>query len=418
MGVEVKYSHPVTSMKALLDEGYDAVFIGSGAPKGKELDIPGRWDDPAHVHIGIDWLESIHFGHTTSVGENVLVIGVGNTAMDCCRSSKRLGGKDVKVMARRERPYFKASPWELEDAEEEQVEILVNHAPASFVIENGRVKGMMFDLLEWYEEGGKQKSKKLGEKFLPAQDVILAIGQETAFPWIERDIGIEFNQWDMPAAWGPENIIWAVRHAHEASISIHNHCQGIPLTERPPEGMNLVSAKLGMHAWSYHNDYNPSKRQKMVHVDLEERLKKMATEVELGFDPTQAAREVQRCLNCDIQTHFAAPLCIECDACIDVCPVTCLTITVGGEEEDLRTRLLAPADNLKQAIYQSEALPQTGRVMVKDEDLCVHCGLCAERCPTAAWDMMKFDLLIPYAGRPAPAGTLGGAYSKAAGVGA
>jgi formate dehydrogenase beta subunit len=427
MGVQVKYSHPVTSMKALLEEGYDAVFIGSGAPKGKELDIPGRWDDPAHVHIGIDWLESIHFGHTTSVGENVLVIGVGNTAMDCCRSSKRLGGKDVKVMARRERPYFKASPWELEDAEEEQVEILVNHAPASFVIEDGRVKGMMFDLLEWYEEGGKQKSKKLGEKFLPAQDVILAIGQETAFPWIERDIGIEFNQWDMPvvdrktfqtsmpgvfsggdAAWGPENIIWAVRHAHEASISIHNHCQGIPLTERPPEGMNLVSAKLGMHAWSYHNDYNPSKRQKMVHVHLEERLKQMSTEVELGFDPAQAAREVQRCLNCDIQTHFAAPLCIECDACVDVCPVSCLTITAGGEEADLRTRLLAPADNLKQAIYQSDALPQTGRVMVKDEDICVHCGLCAERCPTAAWDMMKFDLLIPYAGRPAPLGAATG----------
>jgi NADPH-dependent glutamate synthase beta subunit-like oxidoreductase len=433
MGVEVKYSHPVTSMKALLEEGYDAVFIGSGAPKGKELDIPGRWDDPAHVHIGIDWLESIHFGHTTSVGENVLVIGVGNTAMDCCRSSKRLGGKDVKVMARRERPYFKASPWELEDAEEEQVEILVNHAPASFVIENGRVKGMMFDLLEWYDEGGKQKSKKLGEKFLPADDVILAIGQETAFPWIERDIGIEFNQWDMPvvdrktfqtskpgvfsggdAAWGPENIIWAVRHAHEASISIHNYCQGIPLTERPPEGMNLVSAKLGMHAWSYHNDYNPSRRQKMVHVQLEERLKQMSTEVELGFDPAQAAREVQRCLNCDIQTHFAAPLCIECDACVDVCPVSCLTITTGGEEADLRTRLMAPADNLKQAIYQSEGLPQTGRVMVKDEDICVHCGLCAERCPTAAWDMMKFDLLIPYAGRPAPLGALASAAAKPA----
>jgi NADPH-dependent glutamate synthase beta subunit-like oxidoreductase len=423
MGVEVKYSHPVTSMKALLEEGYDAVFIGSGAPKGKELDIPGRWDDPAHVHIGIDWLESIHFGHTTSVGEKVLVIGVGNTAMDCCRSSKRLGGKDVKVMARRERPYFKASPWELEDAEEERVEILVNHAPSSFVIENGRLKGMMFDLLEWYDEGGKQKSKKLGEKFLPADDVILAIGQETAFPWLERDIGIEFNQWDMPvvdrktfqtsmpgvfsggdAAWGPENIIWAVRHAHEAAISIHNYCQGIPISERPPEGMNLISAKLGMHAWSYHNDYNPSKRQKMVHVELEERLRRMSTEVELGFDPAQAAREVQRCLNCDIQTHFAAPLCIECDACVDVCPVSCLTITTGGEETDLRTRLLAPADNLKQAIYQSEGLPQTGRVMVKDEDLCVHCGLCAERCPTAAWDMMKFDLLIPYAGRPAPEG--------------
>jgi NADPH-dependent glutamate synthase beta subunit-like oxidoreductase len=330
MGVEVHYGTPVTSMAWLLDQGYDAVFIGSGAPKGKELDIPGRQEGAANIHIGIEWLESVHFGHTDRIGERVLVIGVGNTAMDCCRTSKRLGGTDVKVMARRERPYFKASPWELEDAEEEQVEILVNHAPASFVVENGRLTGMVFDLLEWYDEGGRQKSRKLGEKFLPADDVILAIGQETAFPWIERDIGIAFNEWDMPvvdrttfmttrpgvfaggdAAWGPENIIWAVEHGHQAAISIHAYCQGHPVADRPQQGMNLTSAKLGMHAWSYHNDYNPSKRQKMVHADLEKRFQELSLEVELGFDPVQTAREVQRCLNCDIQTHFEAPLCIE-----------------------------------------------------------------------------------------------------------
>jgi formate dehydrogenase beta subunit len=426
MGVKVHYGTPVTSMKWLLDQGYDAVFIGSGAPKGKELDIPGRKEAAANIHIGIEWLESVHFGHITSIGERVLVIGVGNTAMDCCRTSKRLGGTDVKVMARRERPYFKASPWELEDAEEEQVDILVNHAPASFVLENGRLTGMMFDLLEWYDEGGKQKSRKLGEKFLPANDVILAIGQETAFPWIERDIGIAFNEWDMPivdrmtfmtshpgvfaggdAAWGPENIIWAVEHGHQAAISIHAYCEGHSLVDRPRQGMNLASAKLGMHAWSYHNDYNPSKRQKMVHANLEERFKRISLEVELGFDPVQTAREVQRCLNCDIQTHFDAPLCIECDACVDICPVSCLTIAPDGEEAELRTRLMAPADNLKQAIYASDALPQTGRLMVKDEDICVHCGLCAERCPTSAWDMVKFDLLIPYAGRTVAAASGG-----------
>jgi NADPH-dependent glutamate synthase beta subunit-like oxidoreductase/ferredoxin len=435
MGVDVHYGTPVTSMRWLLDQGYDAVFIGSGAPKGKELDIPGRQEGAANIHIGIQWLESVHFGHTESIGEKVLVIGVGNTAMDCCRTSKRLGGKDVKVMARRERPYFKASPWELEDAEEERVEILVNHAPASFVIENGRLTGMVFDLLEWYDEGGRQKSRKVGEKLLPADDVILAIGQETAFPWIERDIGIAFNEWDMPvvdrttfmtslpgvfaggdAAWGPENIIWAVEHGHQAAISIHAYCQGHPVSDRPKQGMNLTSAKLGMHAWSYHNDYNPSKRQKMVHADLEKRFQELSLEVELGFDAVQTAREVQRCLNCDVQTHFDAPLCIECDACVDICPVSCLTIAPEGDEGELRQRLSAPADNLKQALYASDALPQTGRLMVKDEDICVHCGLCAERCPTAAWDMVKFDLLMPYAGRDVPAGALAGVQASGAGV--
>jgi NADPH-dependent glutamate synthase beta subunit-like oxidoreductase len=420
-GVEVHYSHSVDSLKAFLDDQeFDAVFIGTGAPKGKELGIPGREEADANIHIGIEWLEAVHFEHIDSVGENVLVIGVGNTAMDCCRTAKRIGGKDVKVVARKSRPYFKASAWELEDAEEEVVEIVEDHSPARFVLEDGKLVGMEFDLVEWQpDENGRLVSTKLGTKVFPCDDVILAIGQDNAFPWIERDIGIEFGEWDMPvvdkttfqttrdgvfmggdAAWGPENIIWAVEHGHQAAISIHNYCQDVALAERPAYGMNLVSQKMGLHAWTYGSDYDPSSRAKMNHVDLVERFKALEVEVELGFDPEQTAVEVARCLNCDIQTDFEAKLCIECDACIDVCPVYCLTITHDGDEDDLRTRLTAPADNLDQDLYVSEGLPQTARVMVKDEDLCVHCGLCAERCPTAAWDMQKFDLLIPYAGKP------------------
>jgi NADPH-dependent glutamate synthase beta subunit-like oxidoreductase/ferredoxin len=421
MGVDIRYNSPITSLKALLAEGYDAVFVGTGAPKGKNLDIPGRYDTD-HIYIGIDWLEAVAFGHVTSIEERVLIIGVGNTAMDCCRTSRRLGGRDIKVMARKPRGYFKASEWELEDAEEEMVEIVINHAPKSFVVVEGKLKGMMFEKVEWYEDDkGHLVSKTLGDVFIPADAVILAIGQENAFPWIERDIGMQFNKWDMPvvdkvtmqssvpgvffggdAAWGPENIIWAVAHGHEAAISIHNHCNGIPLTERPQQGMNLLSQKMGLHEWSYSNDYNPAKRAKMQHVELEERFKRLNIEVELGFTAEQTAREVERCLNCDIQTVFTERLCIECDACIDVCPLHCLTITHHAEDEkDLRGRLTAPANNPKQDIFVSGALPQTSRLMVKDEDVCVHCGLCAERCPTAAWDMQKFELLIPYAGRPA-----------------
>ena len=421
MGVDIRYGTPVESMKALLGEGYDAVFVGSGAPKGKELDIPGRWDTD-QIHIGIEWLGSVHFGHIEKIEPRVLIIGVGNTAMDCCRTSKRLGGTEVKVIARRSRPYFKASPWELEDAEEEGVEIIENHAPKRFVVENGKLVGMEFEQLEWSEVDGRQKSKVVGTTIIPCDTVILAIGQDNAFPWIERDIGIEFDpKWDMPAvdkttfqstrdgvffggdaAWGPENIIWAVEHGHQAAISIHQYCQGVPVTQRPADGVNLVSAKMGMHAWSYHNDYNPSPRAQMQHEELVRRFANVAVEVELGFSPEQTAREVQRCLNCDIETSFTSKLCIECDACVDVCPVNCLTITHdGGTEAELRTHLSAPAINLEQALYVSAALPQTGRVMVKDEDVCLHCGLCAERCPTAAWDMAKFDLIRAHAGRSA-----------------
>jgi len=417
MGVDVRYNSPITSLRALRNEGFDAIFVGSGAPRGKDLDIPGRQEAAANIHIGIDWLESVAFGHIDSIGRRVLIIGVGNTAMDCCRTSRRLGGQDIRVMARRPRGYFKASPWELEDAEEEGIEIVINHAPKRFVLENGRLAGMEFERLEW--DAKAKNSRVLDTIFLPADDVILAIGQDNAFPWIERDLGIEFNKWDMPvvdevtfqstlpgvffggdAAFGPKNIIWAVAHGHAAAISIHNHCQGLAVTERPPEGMSLITQKMGISEWSYHNDYNPASRQKMQHVELARRFEQLNIEVELGFNAEQTAREVQRCLNCDVETVFTEKRCIECDACIDVCPVQCLTIARDGEESEIRGRLSAPAVNPDQALFASGPLPQTGRLMLKDEDVCVHCGLCAERCPTAAWDMQKFDLHIPYAGSP------------------
>jgi len=415
MGVDLQLDHPVDSMKELLDESYDAVFVGTGAPGGKNLEIPGRYDSE-NVHIGIDWLESLAFEHIEKVGKRVLIIGVGNTAMDCCRTSLRIGAEDVKVMARKPRDFFKASDWELEDAEEENVEILVNHSPKDFVIEDGKLVGMTFEIMEYKidDDGGIDRGTVVGEKVIPCDDVILAIGQDNAFPWIERDIGIEFNDWECPivseetmmcsrdgvffggdSAFGPKNIIWAVAHGHEAAISIHKYIRGDSLTDRPPRGVNLSSQKMGMHEWSFSNDFDPAGRRLMPHVELKERFKKLDIEVELGFTAEQAAQEVERCLNCDIQTVFTANLCIECDACIDICPVNCLTITQNGDEADLRTRLSAPADNVEQSLYVSGDLPQTARVMVKDEDLCVHCSLCAERCPTGAWDMQKSKVLIP-----------------------
>jgi NADPH-dependent glutamate synthase beta subunit-like oxidoreductase len=420
MGVDIRYDAPVKSMKALLAEGYDAVFVGTGAPRGKELDIPGRKEASADTFIGIEWLESVAFGHTTTVGKRVLIIGVGNTAMDCCRTAKRLGATSVKVMARRPRKFFKASPWELEDAEEEQVEIIINHAPKRFILEKGKLVGMEFEQLAWAEDEktGKATSTVTGTTVIPCDTVILAIGQENAFPFIERDesVGIQFDKWDMPvvdkttfqstrkgvffggdAAFGPQNIIWAVAHGHEAAISIHAHCQGQPVAERPKHGMKLISQKMGLHEWSYHNDYSSAQRTPMKHVDLVERFKSLSKEVELGFDPQQAAREVQRCLNCDVQTKFTDKQCIECDACIDVCPVLCLTITPNADEAELRQQTTVPALNKGQSLFASGPLPQTRRIMVKDEDLCVHCGLCAERCPTGAWDMQKLELKIPKA---------------------
>jgi NADPH-dependent glutamate synthase beta subunit-like oxidoreductase/ferredoxin len=415
MGVDLRLGSPVASMRTLLEQGFDAVFVGTGAPRGKDLKLPGRQAE--RIHIGIQWLESLAFGHVEKIGERVLIIGVGNTAMDCCRSALRLGAREVRVMARKPRQFFKASAWELEDAEEESVRIMVNHAPKAFVAEGGRLTGMLFDRLEYDMDGDRILDQRVVEEvFIPADDVILAIGQDNAFPWIERDIGIEFDQWGMPqvdrlthqstrpgvffggdAAFGPKNIIWAVAHGHEAAISIHRHCCGEPLAERPPRGVNLQSRKMGMHEWSYKNDYNPAERRLVPHVSLKERFRKLDIEVELGFDADQAADEVQRCLNCDIQTVFEARLCIECDACIDICPTDCLTITRNGPEAELSGRLKAPRRNPEQPLYVSEPLKQTSRVMVKDEDLCVHCGLCAERCPTNAWDMQKSWIEIPHA---------------------
>ena len=423
MGVELRLDTPVKGMRELLEkQEFDAVFVGSGAPKGKELDLPGRRDTD-RIHIGIDWLESVAFEHIDKIGERVLIIGVGNTAMDCCRTSLRLGANSVKVMARKPRGFFKASDWELEDAEAENVEIVINHSPKRFVIENGKLTGMLFEKMEYELKDGRITAERVvGEELLPCDDVILAIGQENAFPWIERDLGIEFDKWSVPtvdtktfqstrpgvffggdSAFGPKNIIWAVEHGHQAAISMHQYLQGKALTERPASTVKLGSVKMGMHEWAYHNDYATVERRLVPHVSLKERFKKVDIEVELGFKPEQAAQEAQRCLNCDVQTVFEAKLCIECDACIDVCPVDCLTITHDGEEAELRMRLHAPAKVLTQPLYVSRALPQTGRVMVKDENLCVHCGLCAERCPTAAWDMQKSTIHWPHAGDGEPA---------------
>jgi len=421
MGVEIYFNHRVESMKSLLEQGFDAVFVGTGAPRGKELKLPGRYDAD-NIYIGIDWLESVAFGHVDSIGENVLIIGVGNTAMDCCRTSLRLGARNVKVMARKPRAFFKASDWELEDAEEENVEIVVNHSPKEFVVEDGRLRGMTFEQMEYDIENGRIVEQRVtGEIFVPCDDVILAIGQENAFPWIERDLGIDFNQWEEPvvdavtyqstrpgiffggdSAFGPRNIIWAVEHAHQAAVSIHRHCQGESLTERLPPMLNLNSRKMGLHEWSYSNAFDPAARRQMMHVPLEQRFDDLGREVELGFDAEQTAQEVERCLNCDIQTVFTDDLCIECDACLDICPTDCLTIVRDGEREELVQRLKAPVLEPDQPLFVSDPLKQTGRVMVKDENFCVHCGLCAERCPTAAWDMqkslLKFPMAADYAG--------------------
>lgn len=418
-GVDLRLSTRIDSMQSLLDEGYDAIFVGTGAPRGKDLELPGRGDSD-RIHIGIDWLESVAFEHTEAIGERVLIIGVGNTAMDCCRTALRLGGKDVKVMARKPRGWFKASEWELEDAEEEHVEIVVNHSPKAFVIDNDRLVGMLFDQMEYEEDagGGLSSGRIIGEVFYPCDDVILAIGQDNAFPWIERDGDIAFDGRGAPevdrqtfqsthpgvffggdAAFGPKNIIWAVEHGHQAAISIHKYCMGEDISNRLAMGMNLLSTKMGMHEWSYSNSYDGAERRKMRHVDLQERFKRISVEVELGFDSNQTAKEVERCLNCDIQTVFTEKLCIECDACIDICPVRCLTITENGDEADVCSRLTVPIDSTAgNLLYVSGGLPQTAQVMVKDENLCIHCGLCAERCPTGAWDMRKFSLNVPMAG--------------------
>ena len=415
-GVNLHLNHPIESMKELLEEHYDAIFVGTGAPHGRELDLPGRHDSD-QIHIGIAWLESVAFEHIDSVGERVIIVGGGNTAMDCCRTSLRLGGKDVKVIYRGSRDRMKSSDWELIPALEEDIDLILNHSPEEYVVEEGKLIGMRFAKLEWdQDKDGRLTSEKIDEVVIPCDTVILAIGQENSFPWVERDIGLEFDQWEVPivnpvtyestiegvffggdAAFGPKNIIEAVEHGHQAAISIHKYCNGQSLEERLTNGMNLTSTKMGLHEWSYSNDFDRDERYEVPTVPMENRFKDINIEVELGFEPGQFRREVERCLNCDIQTDFVANLCIECDACIDVCPVNCLMITDNADEEVLRSKIKTPAENPEQAIFVSEDLPHTGRVMIKDEDVCIHCGLCAERCPTAAWDMKKFELLIPYA---------------------
>jgi NADPH-dependent glutamate synthase beta subunit-like oxidoreductase len=419
MGVVCHFGHEITSMKALLDERFDAYFIGTGAPRGRDLDLPGRREADPFIHIGIDWLSSVAFGHTDRIDGNVIVMGGGNTAMDCCRTSRRLGAESVKVIVRSAFHVMKASPWEKEEAIEEGIPIINNHPPREFVVENGRLKGVWFTRVkDVVDERGRLTYVPSGEPdvFYPADHVLMAIGQDNHCPWIERDLGIEFDKWDCPkldrdtlqstlphvffggdAAFGPENIIWAAAHAHKAAISIHLYCQGADLRrERPPEHLNLVSQKMGIHEWSYDAEHDPAKRHHVPHAALEQALKSVKVEVELGFDRELGAREAQRCLNCDVQTVFDDKLCIECDACVDICPMDCITFTVNGEEADLRSRLQVPAGNLAQDLYVSEAL-KTGRVMVKDEDVCLHCGLCAERCPTNAWDMQKAIIHLPQA---------------------
>ena len=414
MGVETRFGHEVTSLKTVLDEEFDAVFVGTGAPRGKDLNIPGRDEASANIHIGIDWLTSIAFEHTTRIGKRVVVIGGGNTAMDCCRSSLRLGGKDVRVTVRSPRADMKASDWEIEDAEREGIPIFDNHQPLEFILDNGKLAGVKFARVEAeYDDTGRRTLKPTGEEVVfECDDVLMAIGQDNAFGWIERDIGVEFDERYMPlvdkttmmstrpgvffggdAGWGPENIIWAVAHGHQAAISIDLHCSGQSLTNaRPAPGVSLVSQKMGLHEWSYANDYSEDLRVAVPYANQRKSLKSLKVEVELGFDEKLALEEAERCLNCDIQTVFTRDLCIECDACVDICPVDCINFIANGEEVELRRRLRVPAQDPSQDLYISGVL-KTGRIMAKDEDLCLHCGLCAERCPTGAWDMQKFTYL-------------------------
>ena len=412
LGMDVEFigGRRIDSLKAVLDEGYDAVFVGCGAPRGRDLDLPGRNEAAKHISVGIDWLSSVYFGHIEKVGRRVIVLGGGNTAMDCCRSARRMGGEEVKVIVRSGFDEMKASPWEKEDAMHEGIPILDYRVPKTFEHDNGRLTGMTFQKVRAeYDERGRRKLVPTGEpdELVPCDEVLIAVGQENAFPWVERDIGLEFNEWDMPvvdettfrsthpkvffggdAAFGPKNIIWAVAHGHEAALSIDRQLNDEDIGERPLPLMRLMSQKMGIHEWSYDNDIAPDLRYKVPWASPEKTLTSMKVEVELGFDPELAWKEAQRCLNCDVQTVFARELCIECDACVDICPMDCITFTANGEEDDLRQRLTAPAKNIDQDLYLSDLL-KTGRVMVKDEDVCLHCGLCAERCPTGAWDMRK-----------------------------
>ncbi len=420
MGVETRFGEHITSLKTLLSHDWDAVFVGCGAPRGRDLDIPGRNEAAEHIHIGIDWLSSVSFGHIDKIGRRVVVLGGGNTAMDCCRSSRRLGGEEVTVVVRSGFEEMKASPWEKEDATHEGIPILNWLVPKEFTHERGRLTGVLFEKVKAeHDARGRRNLVPTGEpdQHIPCDDVLIAVGQENAFPWIERDIGIEFDRWDMPkvdpktmqstlpnvffggdAAFGPKNIIWAVAHGHDAAISIDKLCHGEDVGDRPPPGVTLISQKMGIHEWSYDNDISNDLRYRVPLRDTASRaeghqgrgrarLRRRSSAIS-----RPSAASIATCRRCS-----PAPLCIECDACVDICPMDCITFTENGAEEDLRGRLMAPALNLEQDLYIGNSL-KTGRIMVKDEDVCLHCGLCAERCPTGAWDMRKFLLDMTMAG--------------------
>jgi formate dehydrogenase (NADP+) beta subunit len=419
-GVEKRFGHEVKSLKKVLDEGFDAVFVGTGAPKGKDLKIPGREAANANIHIGIDFLTSVAFEHVSKIGKRVVVIGGGNTAMDCCRTALRLGAEAVTVTVRSPRKVMKASDWEVKDTLHEGIPILDNHSPKEFLVKDGKLAGVIFEKMveQGVDAKGRPKLVASGELVtIPCDDVLMAIGQDNAFHWIEKNIGLEFGEWDMPkvdkvtfqsthpkvffggdAAWGPENIIWAVSHGHQVAISIDAFCHGKTITERPAPGHNLISQKMGIHEWSYDNDYDAGRRVAVPHADMKTSIKNLKLEVELGFDAQRALKEAARCLNCDIQTVFTEKLCIECDACMDICPVDCINFIDNDAEDALRKQLKVPALNATQDIYVYQAL-KTGRIMAKDEDVCLHCGLCAERCPTGAWDMAKFMFVEPQASK-------------------
>ena len=426
LGVEFRAGRRIESLKALLGEGWDAVFVGCGAPRGRDLEIPGRSEAAAGIHIGIDWLASVSFGHVTKVGRRVIVLGGGNTAMDCCRSARRLGADDVKVIVRSGFDEMKASPWEKEDAAHEGIPIINFHVPKAFLHEGGQLVGMRFEIVKAvYDDKGRRSLVPTGEPdpVFECDEVLIAVGQENAFPWIERDSGIEFDKWGLPvldaasfqstvpnvffggdAAFGPKNIITAVAHGHEAAVSIDRFLNREDVRQRPPPHVNLMSQKMGIHEWSYDNAVSDDARFKVPWANAEKALKSIKVEVELGFDLATAFKEAERCLNCDVQTVFSDKLCIECDACVDICPMDCITFTANGDEPELRGRLKAPAQNTTQSLYVSTAL-KTTRVMVKDEDVCLHCGLCAERCPTGAWDMQKFLFTTTKAGPACRDGT-------------
>jgi formate dehydrogenase beta subunit len=419
LGIEFVGGRRIDSLKTLIAEGWDAIFVGSGAPRGRDLELPGRQEAAKNIHIGIDWLSSVSFGHITKIGKRVIVLGGGNTAMDCCRSSRRLGGEDVKVVVRSGFEEMKASPWEKEDAMHEGIPILNFLVPKEFTHENGRLTGVLFEKVHAVrDDKGRRQLLPTGEpdQHIPCDDVLVAVGQENSFPWIERDAGLELDKWGMPqvdpktmrsshpkvffggdSAFGPKNIIWAVAHGHDAAISIDKMCKGEDINERPDPFVQMASQKMGIHEWSYDNEITLDQRFKVPLREKAVALRDIKAEVELGFDPELALKEAYRCLNCDIETVFTGSLCIECDACVDICPTDCITFTENGEEAELRTRLKAPAPNFTQDLYVANDL-KTGRVMVKDEDVCLHCGLCAERCPTGAWDMQKFFIDMTHAG--------------------